>query len=331
MAGLHAGYGAISQIGEAHSAQHAGTGVDAAQPRRWGAAGFAALVGAVAAAAAVSLVAVTLTAGAAQKGEAARLSPTVLAAMNLAANNGGLALGNTALAQRMKEQCPCAIAGNTMLSQQVLKECPCASAVAAAVTKALNDALMTSSANDYAYARSSPGVPPQPLTAEIGQAAYPPGVAPQAVAPSYGPTPYQAAMGQVHDVSQKSSIYSKSSRALTLENFWQESSYMGVIQTLTRDVVADANMIRDLQSQQEQLLRQQNTVANQIDTFQAQVLKSTLLLPVRSGRVLGHSLFRISSRLPKRQFRWRPPCTDTESLIFQNIIKHPSIYITYYR
>ncbi len=331
MAGIHAGYGAISERLEAHSAQHAGTGVVAAQPRRWGAAGFAALVGAVAAAAAVSLVAVTLTAGAAQKGEAARLSPTVLAAMNLAANNGGLALGNTALAQRMKEQCPCAIAGNTMLSQQVLKECPCASAVAAAVTKALNDALMTSSANDYAYARSSPGVPPQPLTAEIGQAAYPPGVAPQAVAPSYGPTPYQAAMGQVHDVSQKSSIYSKSSRALTLENFWQESSYMGVIQTLTRDVVADANMIRDLQSQQEQLLRQQNTVANQIDTFQAQVLKSTLLLPVRSGRVLGHSLFRISSRLPKRQFRWRPPCTDTESLIFQNIIKHPSIYITYYR
>ena len=50
---------------------------------------------------------------------------------------------------------------------------------------------------------------------------------------------------------------------------------MGVIQTLTRDVVADANMIRDLQSQQEELLRQQNTVANQIDTFQAQVFKST--------------------------------------------------------
>ena len=71
--------------------------------------------------------------------------------MNLAANNGGLVLGNTALAQRFKQQCPCAIAGSTMLSQQVLKDCPCASSVAAAVTKALHDALMTSSANNYAY------------------------------------------------------------------------------------------------------------------------------------------------------------------------------------
>ena len=180
---------------------------------------------------------------------AGRKMSVALASINLAANNHALALGNTALAQRMKEQCPCALAGNTMLSQQVLKECPCASAVAAAVTKALNDALMTSSANNYAYARSSPGVPPQPLTAEIAgdiynaRTAYPPGISPQAFTQSSGPTPAQAAAGQ-------------------------DASYMNVIQTLTRDVVADANMIRDLQSQQQQLLSQQDTVANQIDTFQ---------------------------------------------------------------
>jgi len=237
------GYGAIPELVEARSvSRDGGDGTEQPHRRR----GIVRLVGAVAAATAAAtaagLAAVTLAA--APRGDAAaRMSPTVLASMNLAANNGGLALGNTALAQRMKEQCPCAVAGSTVLSQQVLKDCPCASAVAAAVTKALNDALMTSSANNYAYARSSPGVPPQPLTAEIGQAAYPPGVPPQAVEPS-GPTPAQAAMGQ-------------------------DASYMNVIQTLTRDVVADANMIRDLQAQQQQLLTQQDTVANQIDTFQA--------------------------------------------------------------
>lgn len=197
------------------------------------------------AAAVMALAAVATLAPAAARGEAAgKRMPTVLASLNLAANNHALALGNTALAQRLKAQCPCALVGNTMLSQQVLKECPCASSVAAAVTKALNDALMTSSANDYAYARSSPGVPPQPLTAEIAQAAYPPGISPQAFTDSSGPTPAQAANGM-------------------------DASYMNVIQTLTRDVVADANMIRDLQAQQQQLLSQQDTVANQIDTFQA--------------------------------------------------------------
>ena len=169
---------------------------------------------------------------------------TVLASMNLAASNGKLALGNTALAQQVKQKCPCAVAGTTVLSQQVLKECPCATAIADAVTKALDYALTHAAANNYAYARSSPGVPPQPLTTEIGPfaPAYPPGIAPQAV--DQGPTPAEAASGQV-------------------------ASYMNVIQTLTRDVVADANMIRDLQAQQQQLLSQQNTVANQIDTFQA--------------------------------------------------------------
>ena len=44
---------------------------------------------------------------------------------------------------------------------------------------------------------------------------------------------------------------------------------MNVIQTLTRDVVADAHMIQDLQAQQQRLLSQQNAVANQVDTFQA--------------------------------------------------------------
>jgi hypothetical protein len=247
---------------------------------------------------------------------AGRKMSVALASINLAANNHALALGNTALAQRMKEQCPCALAGNTMLSQQVLKECPCASAVAAAVTKALNDALMTSSANNYAYARSSPGVPPQPLTAEIAgdiynaRTAYPPGISPQAFTQSSGPTPAQAAAGQ-------------------------DASYMNVIQTLTRDVVADANMIRDLQSQQEELLRQQNTVANQIDTFQAQVLKSTLLLSVRGDRVLGHFLYRTSSfsdeapGCPKGNSAEDPRVLILSHSLFQNIINHPSIYITY--
>ena len=72
---------------------------------------------------------------------------------------------------------------------------------------------------------------------------------------------------------------------------------MGVIQTLTRDVVADANMIRDLQSQQEQLLRQQNTVANQIDTFQAQVIKSILLLSVHNDHCTRPLTFQNSSFL----------------------------------
>lgn len=208
-----------------------------ARPRRR----VAMLVGALGAAGVLAFAAVAALKPPA--GRRADARETVLASMNLAANNGGLVLGNTALAQRMKEQCPCAIAGSSMLSTAVLKECPCASSVAAAVTKALNDALMTSSANNYAYARSSPGVPPQPLTAEIGQASYPPSISPQAFTDS-GPTPAQAAAGQ-------------------------DASYMNVIQTLTRDVVADANMIRDLQAQQQQLLAQQNTVANQIDTFQA--------------------------------------------------------------
>ena len=202
-------------------------------------------VGAIGAAAVMAFAAAAALAGAPAVGRGANsLPPTVLASFRLAANNGGLALGNTALAQRMKEQCPCAIAGSSMLLQQTLKDCPCAASVAAAVTKALNDALTTTSANNYAYARSSPGVPPQPLTAEIGQAAYPPSITPQVFTDSSGPTPAEAASGQ-------------------------DASYMNVIQTLTRDVVADANMIRDLQQQQEQLLNQQNTVANQIDTFQA--------------------------------------------------------------
>jgi hypothetical protein len=202
-------------------------------------------VGALGAAAVMALAAAAaLTASAAGGDSRKGLPRTVLASLSLAANNGRLALGNTALAAQMKEQCPCAMAGSSMLLQQTLRDCPCAASVAAAVTKALNDALSTTSANNYAYARSSPGVPPQPLTAEIGQAAYPPSITPQVFTDSSGPTPAEAAAGQ-------------------------DASYMNVIQTLTRDVVADANMIRDLQQQQQQLLTQQNTVANQIDTFQA--------------------------------------------------------------
>jgi len=43
-----------------------------------------------------------------------------------------------------------------------------------------------------------------------------------------------------------------------------DQSYQSVIQTLVRDVVADSNMVQDLQRQQAQLLQQQNTVANQV-------------------------------------------------------------------
>jgi len=48
-----------------------------------------------------------------------------------------------------------------------------------------------------------------------------------------------------------------------------QPSYKSVVQTLTRDVVADSKMIQDLQGQQDTLLNQQNMVANQIDTFEA--------------------------------------------------------------
>ena len=46
--------------------------------------------------------------------------------------------------------------------------------------------------------------------------------------------------------------------------YGSDQSYQSTIQTLIRDVVADSNMIQDLQRQQAQLLQQQNTVANQV-------------------------------------------------------------------
>eukprot|EP00277_Geminigera_cryophila_P040065 CAMPEP_0173112498 /NCGR_PEP_ID=MMETSP1102-20130122/46085_1 /TAXON_ID=49646 /ORGANISM="Geminigera sp., Strain Caron Lab Isolate" /LENGTH=290 /DNA_ID=CAMNT_0014013643 /DNA_START=15 /DNA_END=883 /DNA_ORIENTATION=- len=46
-------------------------------------------------------------------------------------------------------------------------------------------------------------------------------------------------------------------------------NYLAIIDTLTRDVVADSNMISDLQKRQQQLLSQQGGVADSIDTFQA--------------------------------------------------------------
>ena len=167
---------------------------------------------------------------------------TALASLTLAASNGKLAIGDPARLQAVKQQCPCAVARHSLLSQQAVKECPCAAAIAAAVTRALDSALDRTSVNNFAYGRSSPGAPPKPLVADVGgaPAPMPPGIEPQAV----GPTPAEAANGA-------------------------KPSYMNVIQTLTRDVVADAHMIQDLQAQQQQLLSQQNAVANQVDTFQA--------------------------------------------------------------
>ncbi|EKX53688.1 hypothetical protein GUITHDRAFT_100664 [Guillardia theta CCMP2712] len=164
----------------------------------------------------------------------------------------GLKLGSQALAQKFARQCPCAIAGDTFLSSQILAECPCASAIAAAVSRALDNALSKSSANNYAYARSSPGVIPQPLEVDVANPAYPPNPSPIPIPQQPAeepeeredPTPAEAAAGK-------------------------DATYQSVMATLTRDVVADSNMIRDLQSEQQILLSQQNSLANQVDTFQA--------------------------------------------------------------
>eukprot|EP00960_Hanusia_phi_P018119 532698-Hanusia_phi.AAC.1 len=164
----------------------------------------------------------------------------------------GLKLGSQALAQKFARQCPCAIAGDTVLSTQILAECPCASAIAAAVSRALDNALSKSSANNYAYARSSPGVVPEPLEVDVANPAYPPNPSPiplpqqptEESEDRADPTPAEAAAGK-------------------------DATYQSVMATLTRDVVADSNMIRDLQSEQQILLSQQNSVANQVDTFQA--------------------------------------------------------------
>ena len=126
-----------------------------------------------------------------------------------------------ALVQRLREVCPCAISGHTLLSQQALADCPCADAIAAAVRKALTPGQLPEGFPTLG-ASSAPSAPPsQPPKRENAHPAYPPG--------TLQPLPPSPQVG--------SGI-----------------NYMAIIDTLTRDVVSDSNLIADLRRRQQQVL-----------------------------------------------------------------------------
>ena len=130
-----------------------------------------------------------------------------------------------ALVQRLREVCPCAISGNTLLSQQALADCPCAAAIAAAVRKALTPGqygrVLPEGFSTFG-ASSAPSAPPsQSPKRENAHPAYPPG--------TLQPLPPSPQVG--------SGI-----------------NYMAIIDTLTRDVVSDSNLIADLRRRQQQVL-----------------------------------------------------------------------------
>ena len=134
------------------------------------------------------------------------------------------------------------LVGTAALSKSLSAECPCL-AQSLSAQQSLSDC-PCADAIAVAVAKALNGnmyaPPPPPPPRQKPSPAYPPGTLKPVL-----PPPMTARQGET------------------------EINYMAIIDTLTRDVVADSNLIADLQQRQKQLLNQQGAVANQVDTFQA--------------------------------------------------------------